>query len=286
MLDRNIFMSDSGLGAVEIMFWRFIDIDRIDGYFSAALFESIGMHVGAGNVDETVLFWRVRTPVVYLGYHQYVEDEIHEDYCSTSSVQVIRRVLGGGCGFCDEDQILFSIIGREDGGVVPLDIPGAYSRVLGGVVVALKTLGFEGALELTRSAVYTNGRKISGSAQGRFNGAVLVNGSFLLDFDFNEMDRVLKNPTKNLAEGVGCAQDGMITLSELFEHAFDVECVKSVLKCGFEATLGVTTRRGALTESEIELAEHLCKRHKRRDWIYRLDDKRRKRIRHKRRQID
>lgn len=266
---------------VKIMSWRFVDIDRIDGYFSAALFESIGKHVGSGRVDETVLFWRVKTPTVYLGYHQYVEDEIHEDYCATSGVQIIRRVLGGGCGFCDKNQILFSIIGREGSGVVSPDIQKAYSCVLGGVVAALKTLGFEGELELTRSAVYTRGRKISGSAQGRFNGAVLVNGSFLLDFDFDEMDRVLKNPTKNLAEDVTCARDGMITLSELIGYDSDIEYVKNVLKRGFETALGMTARRGALTKSEIELAKHLSKRHKSRDWIYRLDEKRRKRLRRK-----
>ncbi|MEA1906440.1 MAG: hypothetical protein U9N12_05730 [Euryarchaeota archaeon] len=99
------------------MTWRFIDAGRIDGYYSAALFESIAKHVGAGRADETILFWRVKTPVVYLGYHQYVEDAIHEDYCVTNDIQVIRRVLGGGCGFCDGNQILFSVIGREAGGV-------------------------------------------------------------------------------------------------------------------------------------------------------------------------
>jgi len=79
--------------------------------------------------------------------------------------------------------------------------------------------------------VYSQGRKISGNAQGRFDGAVLVNGSFLLDFGFDEMDRVLKNPTKNLADGVECARDGMITLSELLGGAgYDIDHVKGVLK--------------------------------------------------------
>ena len=101
------------------MTWRFIDTDKIDGYYSAALFESTARHVGAGEVDETILFWRVKSPAVYLGYHQYVEDEINEDYCTDNGIQVIRRVLGGGCGFCDENQILFSIIGREGSGAIP-----------------------------------------------------------------------------------------------------------------------------------------------------------------------
>ena len=260
------------------MTWRFIDTDMTDGYYSAALFESIAKHVGGGEVDDTILFWRAKTPAVYLGYHQYVEDEIHEDYCAANGIQVVRRVLGGGCGYCDEDQILFSVIASEGGGMVPTDIQGAYLRVLGGLINTLRAFGFDGKLEPKRNAVYSMGRKISGNAQGRFAGAVLVNGSFLLDFGFDEMDRVLKNPTMNLAEGVECARDGMITLSELLDGAgYDIDYVKGVLKRGFEDALGVEARRGVLTDSEIELAQRLNEKHRSRDWIYRMDDKRRRR---------
>ncbi|KAF5411057.1 MAG: biotin/lipoate A/B protein ligase family protein [Euryarchaeota archaeon] len=268
------------------MTWRFIDAGRIDGYYSAALFESIAKHVGAGMADETILFWRVRTPVVYLGYHQYVEDEVHEDYCVANDIQVIRRVLGGGCGFCDENQILFSVIGREAGGVISPDIGNAYSRVLGGVVSALEALGCDGELEPARNAVYSGRRKISGNAQGRFDGAVLVNGSFLLDFDFDEMARVLKDPTKNLAADVLYARDGMITLSDLLgRRGYDICGVSEVLKMGFEDALGVTTVCGAPTDSEDLLASRLADRHRSRDWVYRMDDKRRKRLGRKR-QVD
>ena len=192
---------------------------------------------------------------------------------------MVRRVLGGGCGFCDEDQILFSIIASEGGGMVPTDIQGAYSRILGGLINTLRMLGFDGKLEPTRNAVYSQGRKISGNAQGRFEGAVLVNGSFLLDFGFDEMDRVLKNPTKNLAEGVERARDGMITLPELLDGAgYDIDHVKWALKCGFEDALGVEARRSVLTGEEIELAQRLSEKHRSREWVYRMDDKRRRRV--------
>ena len=158
---------------VKNMTWRFIDTDMTDGYYSAALFESIAKHVGSGEVDNTIFFWRAKTPAVYLGYHQYVEDEVHEDYCAANGIQVVRRVLGGGCGFCDEDQILFSVIASEGGGAVPADIQGAYSRILSGLINTLRMLGFDGKLEPKRNAVYSQGRKISGNAQGRFEGAVL-----------------------------------------------------------------------------------------------------------------
>ena len=251
--------------------WRFIYLEMIDGFYSAAVFESIARHVGTARAPETIFFWRVRSPVVYLGYHQCVEDEVHADYCADNNIGIVRRILGGGCGFCDKDQILYSIIGREEG-IIPRDIQDAYRKVLGGVVNALNALGVsEAEIEPARNAVYIQGRKISGNAQGRLEGAVLVNGSLLLDFDFEIMDRVLKNPTKNLRP-VASAMEGMITLRQM--GITGVETVKKALKDGFEEALGIKSCDGELTDSENELASVLLEKYLRNDWIYKMDNKR------------
>lgn len=250
--------------------WRFIDLDKIDGFYSAALFESIAKHVGANLSPETILFWRVMSPVVYLGYHQCVADEINEEYCNDHNIGIIRRILGGGCGFCDEDQILFSVIGK-DAGIIPTDIQAAYKKVLGGVVNALSDIGAWGEIEPARNAVYTKGRKISGNAQGRIDGAVLINGSLLLDFDFGLMDMVLKNPTKNLYP-VNCAREGMITLKEL--GVTDIEFVKKNLREGFESALGIVAEEGVLTKDEIQMADRLLEKYNKYEWTYKMDIKR------------
>ncbi len=249
--------------------WRFLDLDNIDGFYSAALFESIGKHVGTGSSPETILFWRVRSPVVYLGYHQCVEDEINADFCSQNNIGIVRRILGGGCGFCDEDQILFSVVGRE-GGIIPNDIQAAYKKVLGGVVDALEALGARGEIEPARNAVYSKGRKISGNAQGRFDGAVLINGSLLLDFDFELMDKALKNPTKNLRP-VDSAREGMITLKDM--GTTDIEYVKKALRRSFESALGISSKEGVLIDSEKSLADRLLEKYTQKEWIYRMDIK-------------
>jgi len=252
------------------MKWRFIDLDMIDGFYSAALFESIAKHVGAGSSPETILFWSVKSPVVYLGYHQCVEDEIHAGFCNRSNIGIVRRILGGGCGFCDENQVLYSVIGR-DGGVIPSDIQSAYTKVLTGVIIALETFGEGGEIEPARNAVYSNGRKISGNAQGRIDGAVLVNGSLLLDFDFELMDKVLKNPTQNLRP-VPSAREGMITLKEM--GITDIEKVKKVLRQGFEKALGIKTEDGQLTLFETDMANQLLGKYMQKNWTYRMDIKR------------
>ncbi|HEX7627407.1 MAG TPA: biotin/lipoate A/B protein ligase family protein, partial [Candidatus Methanoperedens sp.] len=219
---------------------------------------------------DTIFFWRVRSPVVYLGYHQCVADEINADYCIENNIGIIRRILGGGCGFCDGGQILYSCICKE-GGIIPPDIQAAYEKVLSGVVNALIALGAGGEIEPARNAVYSKGRKISGNAQGRLDGAVLINGSLLMDFDFVLMDSVLKNPTKNLYP-VSTAREGMITLKEM--GIMDIDVVKKALKGGFETALGIRTYPGVLTENEINNADQLLVKYQDHDWIYRMDIKR------------
>ncbi len=252
------------------LIWRFIDLDKIDGFKSAALFESIAKYVGGNVSPETILFWRTRSPVIYLGYHQCVEDEINVDQCRNHDIGIVRRILGGGCGFCDENQILFSCIGKESG-VIPPDIRAAYTKVLGAVVNALYTLGTEGKIEPERNAVYSKGRKISGNAQGRLDGAVLINGSLLMDFDFELMDRVLKNPTKNLYP-VANAREGMITLKDI--GVKDINFAKKALRDGFEKALGISTYEGMLTQNEINAADQLLEKYRCHDWTYRMDIKR------------
>jgi lipoate-protein ligase A len=250
--------------------WRFLDLDAIDGFYSAALFESIARDVGTGSEPETILFWRVSSPVVYLGYHQCVMDEINADFCSRNNIGIVRRILGGGCGFCDKNQLLYSVIGMEDG-ILPNDIQAAYTRVLGGVVNALYALDAGGEIEPARNAVYSKGRKISGNAQGRFGGAVLINGSLLIDFDFELMDRVLKNPTKNLRP-VASAKEGMTTLKEM--DIADIDTVKTALRQGFEKALGISSQDGTLTLHEAEVANKLLDKYRQHDWTYRMDIKR------------
>ena len=52
--------------------------------------------------------------------------------------------------------------------------------------------------------------------------------------------------------------------------------VKGIMKRGFEDALGVEARHSVLTGAEIELPQRLNEKHRSRDWIYRMDDKRRR----------
>jgi lipoate-protein ligase A len=100
---------------------------------------------------------------------------------------------------------------------------------------------------------------------------VLINGSLLLDFDFGLMDKVLKNPTKNLYP-VNCAREGMLTMKEL--GVMDIRFVKKTLREGFESALGITAEKGLLTKDEIQRADRLLEKYHDHEWTYKMDIKR------------
>lgn len=256
------------------MQYRFIDIGKISPYYSVALFESIANQVAKNKSKETLLFWRVNRECIYLGYHQYVKDEINEEFCKDNNILIVRRILGGGCGFCDENQILYSLIGKE-GNFIPYDIKNAYKKVLNGVIIALNDLGFNAEFNEKRNAIYCLGKKISGNAQYRNNGVALINGSFLLDFNFDKMNKALKFPAKNLL--VDKAEEGMITLMQLFDNRkINIANIKITLKRGFEKALGVKFKKGKLKLEERKIAKELEKKYKTKEWTYRMDLKREK----------
>ena len=85
------------------------------------------------------------------------------------------------------------------------------------------------------------------------------------------MDKVLKNPSKNL-HPVTCAREGMVTLREL--GIIDTDAIKNSLRQGFEKALGVISCEGTLIESEIELAAVLQEKYLLNDWTYKMDNKR------------
>jgi lipoate-protein ligase A len=223
-----------------------------------------------GMVDDTLLFWRPSMPAVYIGYHQLAYEDIDVNACRQMNIPIIRRILGGGTGYCDENQIIYNVIFKEDGSVIPLGPRNVYKFVLGGVVGALHNLGIDDVtIDEKRFSVYANGRKISGSGQLTSNGVVNSSGSFLIDFDFKRMNELLRDPVKNLREGIKEPDEGMTHLKEEIGE-ITINEVKTALRGGFDEVLG-KSYDGALISYESELAEKLRDKYLKEEWTFRAD---------------
>ncbi|MEA3255248.1 MAG: biotin/lipoate A/B protein ligase family protein [Candidatus Altiarchaeota archaeon] len=258
------------------MRWRFIDLGCVDNVFAAAVFEAVMKAVKKDLVDDTVLFWRPSKPAIYLGYHQLAHEEVHVGLCRKRGIPIVRRVLGGGTGYSDRNQIIYNIIYREDNPDIPYGPRNVYRFILGGVVKALHILGIADAtVDEERFGVYANGKKISGSGQITSQGVVNSGGSLLVDFDFTAMSELLKDPIKNLKKGVEKPMEGMTYLKNEVDD-ITIEKAKTALRNGFEEILD-RMYDGELTSYELELAGELRGKYLKEEWIFRADMRKEKR---------
>ncbi len=258
------------------MKYRFIDADLVDRFYGPALFEAVMKAVEEDAADNTLLFWRPTKPAVYIGYHQLVSEDINVDACRRMKIPIIRRILGGGTGFCDRNVLIYNIIFREDSEAMPHGPRNVYMFTLQGLVEALYSFGIRDVeIEEERYGVYANGRKISGSGQLTSRGVVNTSGSFLVDFDVGTMSKLLKNPVKNLKKGVEKPEDGITWLRNEIPDV-TVDDARKALREGFEKILGKTFD-GGLSSYEGELADELKGKYLEEDWIYRADLRKKRR---------
>ncbi len=254
------------------MVWRLLDVGIVDGPTGTSIFEAVGIKCSRGVSPNTIIFWRVNPPCVYLGYHQLVEKEVNLENCEKLGIKVVRRILGGGCVYCDKNQLLYSIIVNTRRSNIPCRMENAYKKILGGVVLALKKLGLEEVYyEEKLNAVVANGKKISGNAGLLDSNLIIVNGSFLLDFDYKSMSKLLLNPTKNLPGNPKKPEDGLTHLKRELNREVNFQEVKKALKEGFEEALNIKLRKGSLTNSELYLASKLKPKYLSREWIFLMD---------------
>lgn len=143
------------------------------------------------------LLWR-NEPAIIVGRHQCAEDEVDLAAAVAEGVPVVRRITGGGAVAHDPGTLCFSWIFHESPGA----LGPAFGRLLAPVAAALADVGVA-ARPTGRNDLEAGGRKISGSAQFRAGGRLLLHGTLLVGADLERLGRLLTpGAAKRRAHGV------------------------------------------------------------------------------------
>lgn len=176
------------------------------------------------------LLWR-NEPAVIVGRHQCVADEVDQAAARREGVPVIRRITGGGAVFHDAGTLCFSWI-ANDTGMGPAFVP-----LLAQVARALADVGVPARLT-GRNDLEAGGRKISGSAQFRSGGRLLVHGTLLVRTDLERMGRLLTpGAAKRRAHGVASVRARVGNAADLWTPGSSTESLQAALlaRCAPEA---------------------------------------------------
>jgi len=236
--------------------WRLLDTDMAPGPFTAALDESIARARSAGQVPDTLHFYRRRPPAVTVGYSLEAAEEVDLDYCKRRGIDVVRRLSGGGAIYTDDRQLVYSFATKD---VLPSRVEDSMALVCRALAKAIVSLGAP-AVFLTPNDVLVNGRKVSGSAQLRKWGVVLQHGTVLVDADPEEMFRALLVRGKGLKRhSLENPRGRITTLRAELGRTVAMEEVKAAVKNAFEEAFGALLAPGRPTPGEMALADELSR---------------------------
>ena len=249
----------------------------MDPVTGVATVEAVGIARSKNLVPNTVIFWRPKTPFVCLGYFQLVREEIYADVCEKLGVKIVRRILGGGTGYVDPRQLLYDVVMGSDHIMTPItsNIERMYKYALRGVIQGLRELGLNEVALMPgyNNAIWVNGKKVSGNSATGLAGAQIVGGSLLVDFDFETLSKVFRNPYKNLKPGINAVDEGLTYINRELSRRVELPEVKKAVRTGFEKALNIELRNGSLTRRETKLVKELEPKFRSKDWTYNMDIK-------------
>jgi lipoate---protein ligase len=140
--------------------------------------------------------WQARRPVVVLGRHGRVSEDVIEDHCRVDAVPVLRRASGGGTVVLGPGCLNYTVALSLDSHPHLANVANGFLFILRGLIEALDVPGLsvDGGSDLVWC-----GRKVSGNAQRRGRRALLHHGTLLYDFDSGLAARYLKEPLRRPA---------------------------------------------------------------------------------------
>jgi lipoyltransferase/lipoate-protein ligase len=254
--------------------WRLLSIETNNAYLNMAIDEAILNARSAGQVPNTLRFYRWKPSAISIGKNQNPENEVYLDACEKLGVDVVRRISGGGAVYHDfEGEVTYSVIAKTtDLGTV--DITTVYYKIYVAITDALRLLGvpadFSGGDAKNCPNLTVGGKKISGSSQIITHGVVLQHGTILRSLDLHKMFQLLKLRDVSCSIAADIGKRKITCIQNELGHKISPNTVSNALTQGFKAILKIQLEPGELSETEKENADNLCKeKYATKEWNFR-----------------
>lgn len=210
------------------------NLDKLPGQQSMLFF-----HLLARMGIEALVLVSPKIPLASIGYFQNAEEEADLQFCKKANIPVMRREVGGGSTYLDENQIFHQVIIRRDHPAFSRKISENYERFSFPVIETYREFGIETSFRPVNDILTKEGKKITGEGSGDIGDCFVWVGGILLDFDYQVMSRVLKVPEEKFRDKIyKSMQDNLTTMKKELGEIPPREEIKSVLIEKFEKLFG------------------------------------------------
>ena len=253
--------------------WRLLQLETNNAFMNMAIDEAILTARIAGQVPNTLRFYRWQPSAVSVGKNQNPEAEVYLDACKRLGVDIVRRISGGGTVYHDYDgEVTYSVTAKASD-LGSADITSVYAKIYEAIQAALGLLGitadFSSGDAKNCPNMTVDGKKISGSSQTITRGVVLQHGTVLRSVDLPRMFQILKLKNASCSQAADIGRRKITSIQNELGHAVSAETVANALAQGFKTTLKIQLDPNELTSRENELANKLfTERYSARSWTY------------------
>jgi len=211
-----------------------LNLDKLPGQDSMLIF-----HVLARLGYEGLVLVSPTQPLASVGYFQDAAKEIDLDYCRKNKISVMRREVGGGATYLDENQIFYQVIWNSGNPNFPRKVQEIFEYLSTPPCETYRSFGIKTSFRAENDIVTDKGQKIAGEGGGDIGESMVFVGGILIDFDFITMSRVLKVPDEKFRDKIHKSMEANLTTMkrELGVVPPRTE-IKKVLIQSFERILG------------------------------------------------
>ena len=168
-------------------------------------------------------------------------------------IEINRRITGGGALYWGRQELGWEIYISKKDPRIPSSIEALYKKMGESAAQGLQHLGLQARFR-PRNDIEIQGRKISGTGGTELSGAILFQGTILVDFDVDEMLRALRIPTEKLQDKeIESIKERVTCLKWELGRPPSLTEIKASLARGFGEAFNVTFLHQPLTAEEQNL---------------------------------
>ncbi len=211
-----------------------LNLDKLPGQDSMLIFHALA-RIGY----EGLVIVSPAQPLASIGYFQDAEKEIDLDYCRNNNIPFMRREVGGGATYLDENQIFYQVIWNSKNPKLPRKIKDIFQLLSVPPCETYQRFGINVSFRAENDIVTDKGKKIAGEGGGDIGDSMVFVGGILMDFDYATMSKVLKVPDEKFRDKIHKSMEAnLTTMKRELSVVPPRQEIKKVLIESFEKILG------------------------------------------------
>ncbi|MFZ5516757.1 MAG: lipoate--protein ligase family protein [Candidatus Zhuqueibacterota bacterium] len=251
--------------------WRFLNTGLQDGFTNMAIDEVLTTKSVPADKSSIFRIYGWKPYAISLGYNQDA-NELNLAKCKKNGIDIVRRPTGGRA-VLHAEEVTYSVIIPKNSDFYSQDILATYNKISEGLLAGLLLAGVKAELverfanETEKSSAYKNSipcfshsakyeiavqnKKLVGSAQRRYENAILQHGSILVGKYHLHLAEYIRQVDENHVLVFQQAMEKKtISISEVLPHAISYDKLIWAIKTGFQQHFNIHFFEGQLTPRE------------------------------------